>query len=84
MKKIQGETSSVDKLLRNRKFTIGYFQREYNWKEKHIRELIKDLLDSFSNNYTEGDDREEDVPGYDHYYLGSIVVSEKNDKKNYY
>ena len=80
MKKIQGETSSVDKLLSNRKFTIGYFQREYNWKEKHIRELIKDLSDNFLDNYEKGDERE-DVLEYSHYYLGSIVISEKEGKK---
>ena len=81
MKKIQGETSSVDKLLRNRKFTIGYFQREYNWKEKHIRELINDLSDNFLENYEKSDDRVKDVPKYNHYYLGSIVVSDKNGEK---
>ena len=81
MKTVQGETKSVGELLRHNKFTIGYFQREYNWKESHIRELIKDLWDNFSNNYKEGDDREEDVPGYDHYYLGSVVVSKKSGKK---
>ena len=80
MKKVHGVTKNIDELLRNKKFSIGYFQREYRWEERHIRELIDDLSDNFSNSYKNGHERTM-VEDYDHYFLGSIVVSDKDGKK---
>ena len=80
MTRIEGHTRSVDELLRNEKFSIGYFQREYNWKEKNIRELMKDLSSKFFKNYKKSDEYE-DISGYENYYLGPIIVSENNNTK---
>ena len=46
-------------------------------KAKHIEQLINDLEIAFSNNYDKSHDRSE-VENYNSYYLGPIVISEKD------
>ena len=41
--KIEATDTSINKLLKEQKFTIDYFQREYRWQEKHIKLLVEDL-----------------------------------------
>jgi uncharacterized protein with ParB-like and HNH nuclease domain len=72
--KIEANDTNINNLLKNQKFFIDYFQREYRWQEKHIKQLIEDLLDSFLKSYKEGDERH-DVEKYKSYYLGSVVFS---------
>ena len=55
-------------------------QREYRWQTKQVAELIEDLFERFEDNYKEGQDREE-VQNYGHYFLGSIIVSNKEGRK---
>ena len=57
---------------------IDYYQREFNWQEKQIRELIEDLSDRFLAEYQPGQPREK-VNEYGHYFLGSIIISRKDD-----
>lgn len=45
-----------------RKLKVPYFQREYTWDKKQIRQLIDDVSKSQSENY----------------YIGTIVISHKN------
>jgi uncharacterized protein with ParB-like and HNH nuclease domain len=72
--KIEAKDTNINNLLKNQKFFIDYFQREYRWQEKHIKQLIEDLLDSFLKSYREGDARH-DVEKYKTYYLGPVVFS---------
>jgi uncharacterized protein with ParB-like and HNH nuclease domain len=72
--KIEAKDTSINNLLKNQKFFIDYFQREYRWQEKHIKQLIEDLSDSFLKSYKEGDERH-DVEKYKSYYLGPVVFS---------
>lgn len=51
---------------------------EYNWGENQLKELISDLSERFLNDY-QSDHRPGDVRNYGHYFLGSIVISEKNE-----
>ena len=74
MKKIEGKTKSLKQLLCNTKYSIHYYQREYMWQRKHIEELIDDLTSEFLNCYNEGDKRN-DVADYGGYFMGSIVVT---------
>ena len=42
MSRIRGEDRSVKSLL-GQKFRIDYYQRDYKWERKQVRELIEDL-----------------------------------------
>ncbi len=50
MTKIRGEDRSIKSLLRQ-KFRIDYYQRDYKWEPKQIRELIEDLTTRFLQDY---------------------------------
>ena len=73
--KIEATDTSINKLLKEQKFYIDYFQREYRWKEKHIKTLVEDLTNTFLAAYTEGDKRSA-VASYQNYYLGPVVFSQ--------
>ena len=81
--KIDATDTSINKLLKDQKFTIDYFQREYRWQEKHIKLLVEDLTNTFLKSYKRGDKRS-DVAGYQSYYLGPVVfsVDPENGKKS--
>ena len=76
--KIEADDTSISKLLKDQKFFIDYFQREYRWQEKHIRQLIEDLTDTFLKSYKDEDERP-DVGKYQNYYLGPVVFSINTD-----
>jgi len=80
MNKIDAQSKSVSDLLSNKKYTIDYYQREYKWEIKQITELLEDLEGKFLDNYEEWHSRI-DVEGYRHYFLGSIIVSNRDGKK---
>lgn len=69
---------SVSELLKDKKYRIDYYQREYRWETKHVEELIADLADRFLLNYDPHHDREVDAAKYGHYFLGPIILSQKN------
>lgn len=80
--KIEATDTSITKLLKEQKFYIDYFQREYRWKDKHIKTLVEDLTNTFISAYTEGDKRSA-VANYQNYYLGPVVFSKNlEDGKN--
>lgn len=74
MNRIDAKPKTIKELLSN-KFTIDYYQRDFQWETKQITELLNDLTREFSLNYEEGHKRE-DVEKYKHYYLGSILLSQ--------
>ena len=78
LNKIEAKDTSIRNLLKQQKFTIDYFQREYRWEERHINQLIEDLSGAFLKSYQESHEREE-VGNYQNYYLGPVVFS--NDEK---
>jgi uncharacterized protein with ParB-like and HNH nuclease domain len=80
MRKIAGDAKNVRALLSSAKYGIDYFQREYRWQTKQITELLNDLADKFLENYEAGDERSA-VERYGHYFLGSIIISEKDGQK---
>lgn len=80
MKEIRGNAKSIRALLSGSKYTIDYYQREYRWKHKHITELINDLYEKFDESHEEGNERSA-VENYGHYFLGSIIISDKNGQK---
>jgi uncharacterized protein with ParB-like and HNH nuclease domain len=80
MRKIQGKERTVRELL-GHKYTIDYYQRDYKWETKQIHELIEDLTNAFFDYYRTDQQRRE-VKNYGRYFLGSIIISEK-DNTNY-
>lgn len=78
MRKIDGKAKTVRELLKGVKYSIDYYQREYKWHDKQIRELVDDLSGKFLEDYQPGHERSK-VAEYPHYFLGSIIVSEKDN-----
>lgn len=79
--KIEAHDRSIDDVLNNKKYTVDYFQREYNWEEKHIEQLVSDLTSTFLMEFKDEHQRT-DVEKYNVYYLGPFVVSEKEGNRS--
>ena len=47
MREILGKAKTVRELLKGVKYSIDYYQREYKWHDKQIRELVDDLSGKF-------------------------------------
>jgi uncharacterized protein with ParB-like and HNH nuclease domain len=75
MKKILGAPKSIRELFTGVKYSIHYYQREYQWQRKQIEELIEDLTGEFLEYYSETHERNE-VEKYGHYFMGSVVLTE--------
>ena len=80
MKEIRGLAKNIRSLLGGTKFSIDYYQREYRWETKHVAELIEDLSEKFLDSHDESNDRSA-VEQYGHYFLGSIIISDKEGHK---
>ncbi len=80
MKEIRGDAKNIRTLLGGSKYAIDYYQREYRCERKQITELIDDLAEKFAESHEEGNDRSA-VEGYGHYFLGSIIISDKDGHK---
>jgi len=80
MKEIRGNAKNLRTLLDHTRFAIDYYQREYRWRSKQVAELIEDLADKFKDSHDARHDRK-DVEHYGHYFLGSIIVSDKDGSK---
>jgi len=76
--KIEATDISISSLLKDQKFYIDYFQREYRWQEKHIKLLVEDLTTTFLKSYKPTDKRPA-VANYQSYYLGPVVFSVNTD-----
>jgi hypothetical protein len=77
---VDGKGRTVREMLGGRKYSIDYYQREYKWQAKQVSELIDDLVGKFLESYAEGDERSA-VADYGHYFLGSIIISDKDGEK---
>ena len=80
MKEILGRAKNIRDLLSGSKFAIDYYQREYRWETKQITELLDDLTEKFLDSHESGNERSA-VEHYGHYFLGSIIISDKEGKK---
>lgn len=73
MNQITSDAKVISQLLHNR-YKVQYYQREYSWQTKQIRELIEDLTNAFYENYEEGHSQR-DVRDYEGYFLGPIILT---------
>jgi uncharacterized protein with ParB-like and HNH nuclease domain len=80
MKEIRGDAKSIRALLSGAKYAIDYYQREYRWQTKQVTELIEDLSEKFMESHEAGNERSA-VEHYKHYFLGSIIISDKEGQK---
>lgn len=79
-REIDGKGRTVRELLGGRKYSIDYYQREYKWQQKQVSDLLDDLSTKFLESHEEGNDRTS-VAEYGHYFLGSIIISDKDGQK---
>jgi len=79
VKLINADDKTVKEVM-GQKFSLDFFQREYNWGKKHVEQLLVDLEGRFKSFYKESHERP-DVANYGRYYLGPIILSEKNGTK---
>src|SRR5215211_6379612 len=77
VREILGKAKTVRELLKGVKYSIDYYQREYKWHDKQIRELVDDLTGKFLEEYDPSHDRKK-VADYPHYFVGSIIISKKD------
>lgn len=80
MKEIRSDAQNLRKLLGGSKYAIDYYQREYRWQPKQVQELIDDLAEKFLESYDAAHERSE-VEKYGHYFLGSIIISNRDGQK---
>lgn len=79
MSAINPHYRTVQQLLQSQSFAIDEYQREYKWGKENIDELLSDLQAKFFAHYKAGDETT-GVSGYGEYFLGSIIVSKRNNK----
>lgn len=80
MKEILGKAKTIRELLGGAKYSIDYYQREFRWQTKQMTELIDDLSAKFLESH-EADDERGAVEHYGHYFLGSIIISDRDGQK---
>jgi uncharacterized protein with ParB-like and HNH nuclease domain len=81
MQEIRGEAKTIRQLLGGTRYTIDYYQREYQWQATRVLELLEDLAAKRLDDYTPSD-RREAVGGYGRYFLGSVIVSPKHNQRH--
>lgn len=79
MSAINPHYRTVQQLLQSQSFAIDEYQREYKWGKENIDELLSDLQAKFFAHYRLGDETPA-VGAYGEYFLGSIIVSKRNNK----
>ena len=79
-REIDGKGRTVRDLLQGRKYSIDFYQREYKWQHKQLAELIGDLAATFLQSHAPENERSA-VADYGHYFLGSIIISDKDGQK---
>ena len=80
LREIRGNAKTVRELLSGSKYAIDYYQREFKWTTKQVQELLDDLAGKFLEDY-EPDHERSQVEKYGHYFLGSIIISDKEGQK---
>ena len=76
---IDGVAKTVAEVLEKKKYSIDYYQREYKWESKQLKEIVADLTTKFSELHEPGHFRR-DVAKYPGYFLGSIIISQKGSQ----
>lgn len=67
---------NIKELFGSDNYVIPIYQRNYEWEEPHITQLIQDILDSLQKNKEIQENNE--VP----YYLGTLITYERKNEGN--
>lgn len=78
---ITAKEFSLKDILSMKKYSVDFFQREYSWEKENMTQLVYDLTNAFYENYHTGDTPEK-IDDYNSYYMGPIVLYEKNGKSS--
>ena len=81
MKQVIATPRTIRQLLTGVKYTIDFYQREYEWERRNIEELLDDLENMFTLSHSPDNERTK-VQDYPRYFLGTIITS-KEDNRNY-
>lgn len=81
MREVHAYKRTVHQLLNDVRYTIDFYQREYEWERRNIAELLDDLSNMFLSKHSPANERAE-VQDYPRYFLGTIITS-KEDNRNY-
>lgn len=76
MKTIDGKARTVTEILKGKRYGIDYYQREYRWQTKQVKELVEDLTEQFLQ-FHRAENPRSAVAHYGNYFLGSIILSER-------
>jgi len=76
VERIDGTPRTIRELFTGRKYGLDYYQREYDWSEANVSELLDDLSARFIDQWDAGDERSA-VGGYRPYFLGPIVTTNR-------
>ena len=79
MREVRANERTVNQLLNGVKYTIDFYQREYEWERRNVAELLDDLTDMFLLQHSPHDERAE-VQNYPRYFLGTIITSNENNR----
>lgn len=77
VQQITGTPKSVRKLLKNKRYGLEFYQREYSWNETQVEELINDLAACFLEEFEESHERKQ-VASHRPYFLGPIVTVKRD------
>lgn len=80
MQEVRAHERTVDDLLNGVKYTIDFYQREYEWERRNIVELLDDLADMFLSQHESHNERAQ-VENYPRYFLGTIITSKEDNRK---
>lgn len=69
---------TLKKLLKDQKYNIDYYQREYIWGKEQITTLIDDLMEEFNRNYDDAHQRN-NVQTYNYYYMGAVIFIKRDE-----
>ena len=80
MSRVYPQLRSVRELL-SAKYALDFYQREYQWGQENIEELLNDLENSFTASFDPVHERNL-VASYPHYFLGTIITVTEGAIKN--
>ena len=85
MQQILPEKQSVSACLKNKKYYVDFYQREYVWSKETVEILLNDIMYSFNLSYEEHKNEnlsEELITKFNWYYL-NVFITNKIDGKTF-
>jgi uncharacterized protein with ParB-like and HNH nuclease domain len=81
VKKVSSKIKTIAEFLDGIKYSVNYYDGDYRWLAKQIREFIEDLASKFLERY-EPDHPSDNFTDYSLCFLGSFIICKKDDINN--